>query len=110
MASESRCHCQSCTIRSLTGPAIVITIGVLFLLHQLRGGIFYFGHTWPVLLLVVGILQLASAMASREGHIITRPPFIPPSTQPSTPPSAVPPPSSPVPPDAGASAPYSAGH
>ncbi len=101
MANEPRCHCQSCTIRSFTGPAIVITIGVLFLLHQLRGGIFYFGHTWPVLLIVIGVLQLAAAMASREGHIIVTPPQ-------GVPPSAVPPPSSPVPPqDAGPSAPYS---
>lgn len=103
MASALRCRCQSCTIRSLTGPAIVITIGVLFLLHQLRGGFFYFGHTWPVLLIVIGILQLAGAMASHEGHISATPP-------PGVPPSAVPPPSSPVPPDPGSSAPYSAGH
>ena len=69
MSERVRCHCQSCMIRALTGPAIVITIGVLFLLHQVHGGNFDFGNTWPVILIVVGFLYLASSMASREGHI-----------------------------------------
>ena len=68
MSTQVRCHCQSCTIRGLTGPSIVITIGVLFLLHQLLGGHFYFGNTWPVLLVVIGLLHLASSLASRQGH------------------------------------------
>lgn len=71
---QTRCHCQSCTVRSLTGPAIVITIGVLFLLHQLRGGTFFFGHTWPLILVVIGAVQLASSIASREGHVEPTPP------------------------------------
>jgi hypothetical protein len=75
-------------IRGLTGPAIVITIGVLFLLHQVHGGRFYFGNTWPVVLLVIGVLQLGSALASREGHMETigpspaAPPSVPPSSSP----------------------------
>jgi LiaI-LiaF-like transmembrane region len=69
MNSTARCHCQSCTIRGLTGPAIVITIGVLFLLHQLHGGTLDFGNTWPMILVVIGLLYLASAMGSREGHV-----------------------------------------
>jgi hypothetical protein len=86
MSAQARCHCQSCTIRGLTGPAIVITIGILFLLHQVHGGHFYFGNTWPVVLIVIGLLHLASSMASREGHIDTSapvtlqgPPPVPPS-------------------------------
>ena len=39
MSTQPRCHCQSCTIRNLTGPAVVITVGVLFLLHQVHGGL-----------------------------------------------------------------------
>jgi len=94
MSTQVRCHCQSCTIRGLTGPAIVITIGILFLLHQIGGGQFYFGHTWPVLLLVIGLLQLASSVASREGHIdTTRPaaPQVPPPTAPNPSETAPPP-------------------
>jgi len=69
MSAQTRCHCQSCTIRNLTGPAIVITIGILFLLHQLQGGRFWFGNTWPVILVVIGALHVASALAPRDGHV-----------------------------------------
>jgi hypothetical protein len=92
--TQVRCRCQSCTIRGLMGPAILITLGVLFLLHQVRGGHFDFGNTWPVLLLVIGILLLASSLAPRDGHI--EPPrasvIVPP---PPPPPPVVPPPQSP---------------
>ena len=74
MSTQGRCRCQSCTIRGLTGPAIVITIGVLFLLHETQGGHFDFQNTWPVILLVIGLLQLASAFSSREGHVDSQPP------------------------------------
>lgn len=69
MSAPTRCHCPSCTIRNLSGPTVVITIGVLFLLHQWQGGRFYFGNTWPVILLVIGVLQLATALAPRDGHV-----------------------------------------
>ncbi|HTZ32899.1 MAG TPA: DUF5668 domain-containing protein [Methylomirabilota bacterium] len=85
--SAQRCRCQSCMIRSLTGPAIVITIGLLFLLHQVHGRYLYFGNTWPILLLVIGILQLGAALASREGHVdpaATVPP-VPPVAPPANP-------------------------
>ena len=92
MSTQVRCHCQSCTIRGLTGPAIVITVGVLFLLHQMHGGHFYFGNTWPVLLVVIGLLHLASSMASREGHIDTSTLTIPqgPAAAPPSPPAQAP--------------------
>jgi hypothetical protein len=38
-------------------------------LHEIHGGRFYFGSTWPVILIVIGLLHLASSMASREGHV-----------------------------------------
>ena len=87
MSSQNRCRCQSCMIRNLTGPAIVITIGVLFLLHQVHGRYLDFGNTWPILLLVIGFLQLGGAMASREGHIdtVVAPPAAPPAVPPSNP-------------------------
>jgi hypothetical protein len=92
MSTQTRCRCQSCMMRSLTGPAIVISIGVLFLLHQVHGGHFYFGNTWPILLLVIGLLQLGSALASRQGHVETTaippagsPPAVPPVNPQQTP-------------------------
>jgi hypothetical protein len=63
----------------------VITIGVLFLVHEMQGGHFDFGNTWPVLLLVIGLLQLGSAFASRDGHIDPQQPVV------AAPPSATPP-------------------
>ncbi|HKI13156.1 MAG TPA: DUF5668 domain-containing protein [Candidatus Acidoferrum sp.] len=94
MSNQVRCHCQSCAIRSLTGPAILITLGVLFLLHQLHGGYFDFGNTWPMILVVIGLLHLAAALAPRDGHIeaqtSTAVPGVPPP-----PPAGAPPPVSP---------------
>jgi hypothetical protein len=85
MAAQSKCHCQSCTIRGLVGPAVVITVGVLWLLHEAHGGKFYFGSTWPVILIVIGLLHLASSMASREGHASPAPPLGPPPGPPAPP-------------------------
>jgi hypothetical protein len=85
MAAQLKCHCQSCTIRGLVGPAVLITMGVLWLLDQMHGGRLYFGSTWPVILIVIGLLHLAGSMASREGHISAPQQGVPPS--PPAPPS-----------------------
>lgn len=49
------------------GAAILITLGMLFLFDNY--GIFYFDNTWPVLLIVLGVLTFAGHNASMEGHI-----------------------------------------
>jgi hypothetical protein len=85
MSSPVKCHCQSCTIRSLIGPAVVITVGVLWLLHEMHGGRFYFGSTWPVILIVIGIMHLAASMSSSEGHLSPPPPIGAPPVPPSPP-------------------------
>jgi hypothetical protein len=69
MSDRIRCACQRCTIRGLMGPAIVITIGVLFLLSEMRGGFFEFGKTYPVILIVIGAISLAAALAPMDGHL-----------------------------------------
>jgi len=56
-------------IRGLMGPAVIITIGVLFLLDQMRGGYLSFGNTFPVILIVIGAISLASALAPTDGHV-----------------------------------------
>lgn len=89
MSTEPRCRCASCTIRGLMGPAIVITIGILFLLDRLHAGHFYFGTTWPVLLLVIGFLRLGASLASREGHVGAAT-GAPPQASPPAPPGSAP--------------------
>jgi hypothetical protein len=43
-------------MRAITGPIILITIGVLFAFDRFTP--FRFGQTWPVLLIVIGLLKL----------------------------------------------------
>jgi hypothetical protein len=74
------------------GPLVVTTIGILFLLSEIRGGYFHIAHTFPVLLIVIGIILLASALAPMDGHL-EAPSAAPPATPP--PPPQPPPVSSP---------------
>lgn len=60
------CSCPRCRVRVLLGPAILVTLGVLFLLEEY--GIARFDDTWPVLLIVIGLLSFAARTASIEGH------------------------------------------
>lgn len=75
MSNSVRCNCRRCTIRSLMGPAIIITIGVLFLLSEMNGD-YDFWRISPVILIVVGLISLASALAPMDGHISTNAPAI----------------------------------
>jgi len=80
MSDRVRCHCARCTIRGLIGPAVVITIGVLFLLQEVRGGYLGFDNTYPLILVVIGAILLASSLARGEGHISeVAPPQAPPT-------------------------------
>lgn len=86
MSNRVRCSCRRCTIRGLMGPAVIITVGVLFLLDQMSRGNFTFWNTYPVILIVIGIISLAAAASSAEGHISgmmpPQPPMAPPAVAP----------------------------
>jgi hypothetical protein len=88
---DVRCHCPRCTIRNLRGPAVVITLGILFLLAEFNGGYFSIFHTWPILLIVLGLMNLASAFSPMDGHIAPAPPVAP-GVPPPPPPPVMPPP------------------
>jgi uncharacterized membrane protein YfcA len=60
-------RCQRCMSHWLMGPAVLITLGVLFLLEQLH--VARFGKMFPILLIVIGAVQIARRTASEEGHI-----------------------------------------
>jgi hypothetical protein len=59
--------------RSISGPLILITVGFLFLLGtmhviSLQNVWLWFGHYWPVLLIVLGLIKLAEHyQAQRSG-------------------------------------------
>src|SRR5205823_3585409 len=42
----------------MTGPLMLIVIGVLFLLNNLFPGRFDFGRMWPVILIVIGLVKV----------------------------------------------------
>jgi Domain of unknown function (DUF5668) len=75
------------------GPAVLITVGVLFLLNEVRGGVFDFSNTWPFILIVIGGMMLASAIAPMDGHIDSTtppPPAVPPPAIPGPAPNSMP--------------------
>jgi hypothetical protein len=93
------CPCDRCRMRKLMGPAMLLTIGTLFLLQSLN--VVDFDRTWPAILLVVGIVKLLQSNASSAGHVG---PYVPPMApqQPiAPPPPSSPPPSEPVASDPG---------
>jgi hypothetical protein len=60
------CQCDRCRMRRITGPAILMTVGILFLLQTLD--VVDFDRTWPAILLVIGIVKLLQSNASTAGH------------------------------------------
>lgn len=69
-ASPSRCYCDRCRMRGLMGPAVLVTIGVLSLLESVSR--FGWHRTWPILILVIGIVKLMQSNASGANHISVR--------------------------------------
>jgi hypothetical protein len=76
------------------GAAVLITLGVLFLMESY--GVIPFDRSFPVLLLVIGCVLLVSRTGSTEGHV--QPGWIqgsvaqPPAQQPPTTATPAPPP------------------
>jgi len=68
-SSCAGCQCARCRTRRLMGPAVLLTIGVLFLLENLRLEHLGFSHTWPLILLVIGGTKLLQGSASTQGHV-----------------------------------------
>ena len=61
------CPCVRCRMNCMMGPAILITLGVMFLLNNLhvaRGGTLV-----AVLLIVIGGVKLLQSSAPTDGHI-----------------------------------------
>jgi uncharacterized membrane protein len=46
--------------QAIRGPILLITIGVLFAMHQ--AGVLHFSRTWPLIIIVIGILKLVERL------------------------------------------------
>lgn len=63
----TRCQCASCRMRGIMGPVMLITLGAIFLSGEYTR--YDFGYLWPLLLIVPGIVMVAQALVSKEGHV-----------------------------------------
>ena len=52
-------------LRAIQGPVLLITVGSLFALDH--AGSYGFSRTWPVLIIVVGVMKLLERAATRPG-------------------------------------------
>jgi hypothetical protein len=76
------CTCARCRMSGMMGPAVLVTLGVLFMIHNFTGREFQ----WPILLIVIGVVKILQYSASTEGH---RPAgYVPPAGPITTPPPA----------------------
>jgi hypothetical protein len=69
-------------VQAIRGPVILITIGVLFAFDRFTQ--FRFSQTWPVLLIVIGLLKLAGGGGRRylRNHPPAPPPYQDPGARP----------------------------
>jgi hypothetical protein len=51
----------------MTGPVILIVLGVLLLLNNLYPNQYPIGRVWPVLLVVIGIAKVLESIMHRGG-------------------------------------------
>ena len=47
--------------QAIRGPILLITIGVLFAMHQ--AGVLQFSRTWPLIIIMIGVLKLIERLA-----------------------------------------------
>jgi hypothetical protein len=61
------CGCGRCSVGAVSGSLLLITLGVLFALQE--AGSYSFRDTWPVLLIVYGLMWAVKAVVpSHEGR------------------------------------------
>jgi hypothetical protein len=50
--------------QAIRGPILLITLGVLFAVHQ--AGIISFARTWPLIIIVIGLMKLIERMFTQS--------------------------------------------
>jgi hypothetical protein len=79
------------------GAVVLMTVGALFLLENFHVYDLDFNHTWPLLLISIGVVKMLQRSASTEGHVqppVMGAPFPMPPVPPMTPPPVPPMPGS----------------
>jgi len=64
---NGQCSCARCRCSGYIGPIVLITLGVLFLIDQYT--MYGIGRTWPIFLIVIGIVKLVQWNAPMTGHV-----------------------------------------
>lgn len=54
-------------VQAIRGPILLITLGVLFAIHQ--ANILSFARTWPLILIVIGLMKLLERMVVRPAPV-----------------------------------------
>jgi len=61
------CSCPRCRCSGYLGPVVLIALGVLFLIDQYT--MYGIGQTWPIFLIVIGLVKLVQWNAPTTGHV-----------------------------------------
>jgi hypothetical protein len=59
-------------VQAIRGPVLLITLGILFAIHQAGGLPIY--RTWPLLIIVVGVMKLMERTAAPASGAYPPPP------------------------------------
>jgi len=59
-------------VQAARGPILLIAVGVLFALQQ--SGQLPFSHTWPLLIIIIGVLKLIERMVLPQASAPPMPP------------------------------------
>lgn len=61
------CCCARCRSVGYIGPIVLVTLGVLFLIDQYTT--YGIDRTWPIILIVIGIMKVLQWNAPTTGHV-----------------------------------------
>jgi hypothetical protein len=53
-------------LQAIRGPILLITLGLLFAAHQ--AGIISFSRTWPLIIIVLGLMKLFERMLAQPAN------------------------------------------
>jgi len=69
------CPCARCKCNELMAPALLVTTGLLILFDNVHW--VDFGRTWPLILIVIGLVRVLQSTASTAGHRLDGAPAAP---------------------------------